>query len=448
MVKLNLAREDIKAKTPPKKYEYFVTDTVEGRLLMRIYPSGKRAFHYSNGLVDDGVKGKKRNRPVLAAFEETTVSAMRKKVQEYNRRRSNNENPFAADLQKLTLNIFLDSHFMPKKQMPVFKTINNKSVRVAGVSEREYRNRMSMINKHIRPAIGEIKLKDMTYSHVDQFLTHVKNSSMTQARNIRVFLIDAWKEALRQHSDLNKPNFFEMWDIKALNDSIEKAKKDKRPLDVDLDEGTAMYNAIEAAIETNPLIARCIKLIYLTASGKGDIRTLQWDQIEFDKNREMHYFKEIQEKKREQLKYFGTDSWALIQELKEVHKQLNLVGYTNIFPQFKRNEGVYVDKPITEAMLRTVFEGSGHGKITGILGAAGSEAPTLLGTNKIPKFTLHNFRDTAASGISTEEGQLALGHKSKTTTEQYYKEILKKELSANANVREGNITSILNAKKS
>ena len=73
MVKLNLAREDIKAKTPPKKWEYYVTDTVEGRLLMRVYPSGKRAFHYSNGLVDDGVKGKKRNRPVLAAFDETTI---------------------------------------------------------------------------------------------------------------------------------------------------------------------------------------------------------------------------------------------------------------------------------------------------------------------------------------------------------------------------------------
>ena len=444
MVKLNLAREDIKAKTPVKDYIYFVTDTSEGRLLLRVYPSGHRAFHYSNGYVVSGKGGKKKHRPVLAKFEEATVSAMRKKVQEYNRVRSNGGNPFAADLQMLTLNIFLDDHFMPNKQRPSF---NSDGIRIAGVSAKEYKNRLSMINKHIRPAIGAIKLKDMNYIAVDEFLTDVQKKTATQARNIRVFLIDAWREALRSHSDLRLPNFFEMWDIKALNKVIKSTSKDARPLDEDKGEGTAMFNAIEASIETNKLIARCIKLIYLTSSRKSDISSLQWEQIEYDKDREKYFFKETQEKDSEPLKYFGPDSVKLIEEIRNVHKEHGLVKFKHVFPQLDKKRGVYVDKAITESMLRTVFEGSGHGKISGILGAAAKEAPTLLGTNKIPKFTLHDFRDTVGSNMSAEEGQLALGHKSKTTTEQYYKQILKKQLAENSDAREATITSILNAKK-
>ena len=152
------------------------------------------------------------------------------------------------------------------------------------------------------------------------------------------------------------------------------------------------------------------------------------------------------EKDSEPLKYFGPDSVKLIEEIRNVHKEHGLVKFKHVFPQLDRRRGVYVDKAITESMLRTVFEGSGHGKIGGILGAAAKEAPTLLGTNKIPKFTLHKFRDTVGSNMTTEEGQTALGHKNAQTTEEHYKQILKKELAINSDAREATITSIMNNK--
>ena len=439
MPKLNLASEEIKKKTPPRSNAYYVTDTQEGRLLLKVHPSGVRSYHYSQGYVHG-----KRKRPVLAKFNETTASIMRKKVQEYNRLASEGINPFSEDLQKLTLEMFLLDHFMPNKQQP---KIGADGVRYQGISEREYKNRMSMINAHIKGSIGSIRLRDMTYATVDNWLTEVSQKSSTQARNIRIFLVDAWREALRKHSDLRLPNFFEMWDIKTLTKKIKAAAPDPRPLNEDQDEGTAMYNAIEAAIDGQPLIARCIKLIYLMTTRKSDIATLQWDQIIFDKKREQYYFKETQEKDSEPLKYFGTASYAVIEELREVHKNLGLIAYKNIFPKFDRDRGIYIDKPITDAMLRTVFEGSGHGKITGILGAAGAVAPTLLGTNRIPKFTLHNFRDTVGTYLEGDEGQLALGHKSAQTTEQHYRAILRKQLAENADVREQTMMEVVSAKK-
>ena len=47
-----------------------------------------------------------------------------------------------------------------------------------------------------------------------RFMRKVSIKSATQARNIRVFLIDAWREALRRHENLRLPNYFEMYDIK------------------------------------------------------------------------------------------------------------------------------------------------------------------------------------------------------------------------------------------
>lgn len=101
----------------------FLSDTLESRLSLKVYPLGKKAYLCSNGLFGRVKKGKKRFRLVMAAFEEITASAMREVVQGYNRRPSKGANPFVTDLSKLTFNIFLDDHFMPKKQKPLFNLI-------------------------------------------------------------------------------------------------------------------------------------------------------------------------------------------------------------------------------------------------------------------------------------------------------------------------------------
>ena len=432
-MKLNLASDDVKTKTRPKKNSYYVTDTVEGRLQLKIHPSGVRTYHYAQGIVH-GV----RKRPKLARFEETTASIMRSKVREYNHQQSKGLNPFAEDLEKLTLGMFLEDVFMPEKQKPTFGSDGTRF----GVSEKEYKNRMSMINAHIRDGIGKILLKEMSYAAVDAFMRKVSIKSATQARNIRVFLIDAWREALRRHENLRLPNYFEMYDIKSLNKQIRKNSKGKRPLDKI--EGPAIHAAIEAAIEDEPFIARCIKLISLLTTRKMDLATLRFESIEYDKDAEKYYFENYNEKSDDQYTYFGKESAAILEEIKLLHKQKNLIKFQHLFPQFKN--GRYVDKHITEGMLRTVWEGSGHGKITGILGKAAETAPTLLGTKKLPKFTLHDFRDTAATYTEEEDSQYALGHTNPDTTRQSYRKILKGKFADVSDRREGAMKSILDAK--
>ena len=433
-MKLNLASKDIKAKTPPKKNSYYVSDTVERRLLLKVHPLNKegvcvRSYHWSQGIVL-GV----RKRPQLARLEETTTSIMRNEVQVKNRQMSDGINPYAEDLKKLTLNMFLMEVFMPDHQQPTVAKDGTK----LGVSEAEYKNRMSMINAHIKEGIGKVLIKEMTYQAVDKFLRAVAVKSPSQARNIRVFLVDAWRQALREHQDLRLPNFFQMWDIKNLNKKIKKNKKKKRPLE-DV-EGPAIYNAIEKAIKESPLIARCIKLISLTTTRKMNVAELTFDDIKLDKASKKYYFDNSKQDDPVPI-FLGDDSQALLDEIKQVHKDLGLVSFKHLFPQFKN--GRYVDVAITDSMLRTVWEGSGHGKIYGILGDAAKEAPTLLGTNTIPKFTLHNLRDTAATYTDGEDSQLSLGHKHMATTEESYKKLLKSKMAATSDVREGAMKGIL-----
>tara|TARA_R100000781_G_C4076196_1_gene126170 strand:- start:193 stop:1506 length:1314 start_codon:yes stop_codon:yes gene_type:complete len=434
-MKLNLASKDIKAKTPPKKNSYYVADTVERRLLLKVHPLNKdgvcvRSYHWSQGKVL-GV----RKRPQLARLEETTTSIMRNEVQVKNRQSSDGINPYAEDLKKLTFNMFLMEVFMPNKQQP---TVAKDGTRL-GVSEAEYKNRMSMINAHIKEGIGKVLVKDMTYQVVDGFLSAVAIKSPSQARNIRVFLVDAWREALRQHQDLRLPNFFQMWDIKNLNKKIKKNKKAIRPLE-DI-EGPAIYNAIEKAIEESSLIGRCVKMISLVTTRKMNVAKLMFDDVKLDKASKKYYFDNSKQQDNPVPIFLGEDSQALLEEIKQVHRDLGLVSFKHIFPQFKN--GRYVDVPITDSMLRTVWEGSGHGKIYGILGDAAKEAPTLLGTKTIPKFTLHDFRDTAATYTDGENSQLSLGHKHMATTEDSYKKILKSKMSVVAAAREGAMKGIL-----
>jgi len=430
-MKLNLASKDITTKTPPKDHAYYVSDTVERRLLLKVHPSGVRSYHWSQGYVH-GV----RKRPQLERFEDTQASTMRKKVQEYNHQMSEGNNPFSADLQKLTLTMFLEDIFMPQKQLPHTASDGTR----LGISMTEYKNRLSMINAHIKSSIGKTLLKDMTYPAVDTFLTSVARKSPTQAKNIRIFLTDAWREALRQHSSLRLPNFFEMWDIKTLSKRIKQNKTDNRPLRVDLGEGVAMYNAIETAIDTSPLIARCIKLIYLTSVRKMSMAELRFEDIKYDETEKKYYAQKIW-KDEEATLFFGEESMKVIEEVKQKHKDLNLVKFQHLFPQFKNER--YIDTPITADQMRVIYEGSGHGKIKGILGEAGKEAPTLLGTKDIPKFTLHDFRDTVASHTKGEDSQHSLGHKHIATTEEHYKKQLKANMSKVASVREATMTNIL-----
>ncbi len=431
---INLGSDDIIGKTPPKAQSYYVTDTVEGKLKLKVHPSGKRTYHYDQGVIH-GV----RKRPSLAGFKETTVSIMRKKVREYNNLASNDINPFSEDLSKLTLTMFLEDIFMPEKQMPSVGADGTRH----GVSEREYKNRMSMINAHIRGGIGKMLLKDMSYMAVEAFFRKVEQKTATQARNIRVFLIDAWKEALRRFDNLQgHPNYFQMIDVKRLNKAIRQKAKDKRPLNQE--EGTAIYNAIQNAIEEEPFIARCIKLISLLAVRKMDAMNLKFEDIQKDKTSGQLYFSAYNDKGGEDFIFFGENSSAVLDEIKKLHKEKSLVAFKYVFPKIKHDR--YVDEPITDGMVRTVFEGSGHGIITGILGEAGKEAPTLLGTNKIPKFTLHNFRHTTSSQLEGRDAQLALGHKNASTTEEHYKKTLKSDLAANAPKREAAIISVFDGK--
>ena len=432
-MKLNLADKELKSKTKLKSHSYWVTDTIQPRLLLKVQTSGRRVFHWSQGYVD-GI----RKRPKLAKYEDTTASIMRADVDKKNKLMSQDINPFATDLQRLTLGMFLIDIYMPKQEPTIAKDGTK-----LGLSEKEYKNRLSMINAHIKDGIGKVLLKDMSYPTVSKFLDKLALHSPTQCKNVRFFLIAAWKEALRQHSqNLRLPNFFEMWDIKTLSKRIKHNQKPPRPLDQDLGEGVALYNAIEKVIETSPLIARCIKLQTLLVIRKMHCAGLKFDDIKKDAKTKQSYVEKVFKNEKIPI-YFGESSLALLAEIKDQHKKLGLVKFKYLFPRFKN--GRYVDEHISDDNIKQVYEGRGHGKAgaNSILGIASKTAPTLLGTKDIPKFTLHDLRDTADQQTDNEDSQYALGHKNAQTSERSYRAIEKTKMSAVADKREKAMQEIL-----
>lgn len=134
------------------------------------------------------------------------------------------------------------------------------------------KEKVRLIEKFIRPAIGALPVEDVETDVINGLLQRIMEETPTQANRVRSLLSSMFKKAILWRS-------FTRSNPVTVQDRAGEKKRDRKLSDQEIQ---TLGVALTAAQEGIPYPAAAIRLALLTGMRKGEILGLQWDWIDLE----------------------------------------------------------------------------------------------------------------------------------------------------------------------
>lgn len=252
-------------KSKPKEREYTVWDGEIAGFGLRIrpasnkYPNGRKSYIFKYR-VGGGRKGTQRN-PLIGVHGSITAEQARKIAGDWSAKVRAGGDPGGDRLKgrevetvKELWERYLDEHAKP-----------NKGARSVEEDERNAK-------LHLLPALGKKKAAEVTFSNVDRLHKSMRDKP-TGANRVLALCSHMFRMA-------------EKWGIRPQNSNpcreVEKFDETSRERFLSTEELTRLADALNNCNEL-PQIASAIRLLIFTGCRRGEILTLRWEWIDFDR---------------------------------------------------------------------------------------------------------------------------------------------------------------------
>jgi integrase len=246
-----LTDAEIKRLPVPATDKIIIWDAQVTGLGVRVTAAGHRSF-----VLDYRTRGGRRRRYTIGTFPDWSVTGAREEARKLKRQIDTGGDPLAeietergAPIVADLIERFLDEHISRKRPRTQY----------------DYRN---MIECHVRPALGRMKVAEVTFSDVDALHRKItKNGQTTQANRVITMVAKMFALAIR-------------WQMRADNPAkgIERNVEHKRKRYLTPPEQVRLMDALAAHPDQQAV--NVFRLCLLTGCRSGEGMAMRWDDVE------------------------------------------------------------------------------------------------------------------------------------------------------------------------
>jgi len=282
MTILKLTKRSIDAIKPCEK-EMFYWDTEMQGFGLVVYPSGKKSFilQYRNKLG-------RGHRKVLGRYGIETVDDVRTIARQHWSDISKGGDPVDEERTRrnsATMNELFDMHIERHVK------VHNAATTIKTV--------IPQIDKHLRPALGALKVHAVTRQDVQKLHVAMKatprNANKQLAILSKVFSnAELWGlraensnpcRKIKQYPQNSRERFLSDVEVKRLGDAIREAESEGLPwlIAVEGDKAKHLAKPENRRSPIAPDVLKIILLLIFTGARRGEIVSLEWEHVDFDR---------------------------------------------------------------------------------------------------------------------------------------------------------------------
>ena len=256
-MRAKLTKKAVEAVKPGER-DIILSDTELTGFGCKITPKGKRTY-----FVYYRTRGGQQRRPTIGVHGAVTCEQARKDAQQILAAVARGGDPSAkrkAERMAGTVGELCDrfiDEFLPLKRE---------------TTAREYRR---LIERHIRPALGKMKAKDVTVADVAR-LHHKMRKTPRSANQAVSILSRMMKQAVRWQMRRDNP-------CRGAVDRFPENERERFLTELELSRLGAVLNDAERTRTELQGVIRAIRLLAFTGRRMGDVLSLRWEHVDFEK---------------------------------------------------------------------------------------------------------------------------------------------------------------------
>ena len=407
---------------PDQDTDYYVSDSLQKHLKLRVLRSGTKTWVY-----DYLLNGRRKRHAFGELAKERKGNGMtpaqaRDQVSNWEAIRKQGKNPLiehASDVKGITLNKYFDDEFLHLRAVKPSTTA--KGVR-QGNSIYEYKQKISIWNKHIRKQLGDLPIKQINVKIVRDWYDNIAKKTPAHSIKVNGLAKYVMKNLLDTYEELDEitSNKFTKIKTKEVSEAVALART-KRPLTPE--EFKAVWYACDEW--HNPVEGLYIQFIMATSARGQAVADIKRSDIKQKDGR--YWFNTLHKNKPFQIVMNELVEQTYLKTLAAV-KRYPISPY--LFPKYiydseRKLIGV-ADTPIDSSTRQRIWRGRSTKQVKGNLvvssngglrGLASKNCKTVL------EVGLHDIRDTYASrSDNVEEATDMLQNRLISTTDKHYRQ--------------------------